>query len=534
MPSKKLAIAISGLVLIYLSAWYAGCVFTYCGFVQPDTCWLLKMGQMIVEARAIPTVDPFSFTRAFYLKPVAPPLVVYQWLSEVTFYLVFLALKYKGLLAFGAVVSVLTFLTIPLRSSIRANAPPIWCFFTSAFLPLCVGQRFQVRPEIFTCFFLSIWLALLQRVRNMERVDDGSTRTRIDWKLTSLLVVVMIVWCNFHTGFVAGIILLAFYACAYWFEDKSKKKQPSSATKTLAASLALSILATLVNPYGIGLWLYIPHLFFSPINAMIGELHPITIESLFHPKYLPLLGLIILCYGGIAFSFLKSNNQATARLDSPLQFMTLLIVQLAVALPFYCSRLVSISALLLFFESANCAGSVRPASASVPSWWDKKLSLLVLEVAVVAIAVGSVIYYAGNEVPIRLPQITRFFVPPIDAMKVFARIYHGGRIFSSAEISDMVDLYIFAKQGIFLDTRYDVYTPEIVDQHKTILLAESGWQKLLDFYKIQWVFLLNDEKLTSLLSQDPAWMTIYSDKQATILVRRPTSTLPRLRLGAQL
>src|SRR5277367_5062338 len=113
MPSKKLAIAISGLVLIYLSAWYAGCVFTYCGFVQPDTCWLLKMGQMIVEARAIPTVDPFSFTRAFYLKPVAPPLVVYQWLSEVTFYLVFLALKYKGLLAFGAVVSVLTFLTIP-------------------------------------------------------------------------------------------------------------------------------------------------------------------------------------------------------------------------------------------------------------------------------------------------------------------------------------------------------------------------------------------------------------------------------------
>jgi hypothetical protein len=520
MPSKKSAIAISGMVLIYLSAWYAGYFFAYVGLVQPDTCWLLKMGQIMVNSHAIPTIDPLSFTWLLSVKPgTTAHLLVYQWLSEVVFYLVYLFLNYKGLLAFGAAVSALTFLSIPLRSSIRANAPSIWCFLTSAFLPMCVGQRFQLRPEIFSCFFLAIWLALLQLVRNIPTTDG--TAGGVNWRLTVSLAFVMMLWCNFHTGFIAGIILLAFYGVAFWLEDASNKRKPSSATKTLAASFGLSTFATLLNPYGLGLWLYLPHLFFSPINAMIGELHPITIANLFEPKYLPLLGLIVLCYGVILFSFLKGKNEQSARFDSPVQLMTLLIVQLAVALPFYCSRLVSVSALILFFESANCAGSARMERPTVLSWLDKKWSWLALELVVIAVSVCSVICYAGNEVPIRLPQVTHFFTPPFEGMKVFARIYHGGRIFSSAEIGDMIDLYIPVRQGNFLDTRYDIYTPEIIEQHRTILLAEPGWQKLLDFYKIEWAFLRNDEKVTSLLSQDPAWLAIYNDKEATIFVRRP-------------
>jgi hypothetical protein len=527
MPSKNSAIIILGLGLIYLLAWYSGCVFTYCGFVQPDTCWLLKMGQIVVEACSIPQSDPFSFTWMLAARSgTVSPFLVYQWLSEVVFYLAYLAGSYKGLLAFGATLSVLTFLSIPLRICLKANAPQIWSFLTVALLSLSVGQRFQVRPEIFSCLFLALLLAMLQTVRQMDGARTGIA-SGINWKQSILQALLMVAWCNFHTGFITGIILLAFYVCAFALEDVGAKRRFSAATKTMFASFGLSLLGTLLNPYGLGLWLYLPHLFFSPINVMITELRPLTMARLFLPKFLPLLGLMIVCYGGLLCSFLRKGNKAISVLDSPVQLMGLLVVQIAAALPFYCTRLLSLSAIMMVFETANCIGSLRAEPVPKSTFWDRKLSWVVLEFAVTAIAACSVFYYAGNVVPIRLPQATHFFVPPVDAMKMFATLYRGGRIFSSAEISDMLDLYISPKKAIFLDTRYDVFNPKIVDQHKTILLAEPGWKELLDFYKIDWVFALKDEKITASLGREPAWMTIYSDQQATIFRRRPLSQFIR-------
>src|SRR5262249_16317035 len=48
-----------------------------------DTWWLIRSGQLIVEQRRIPTVDPFSSTVAGRYWPN------HEWLTEVGFYCLF-------------------------------------------------------------------------------------------------------------------------------------------------------------------------------------------------------------------------------------------------------------------------------------------------------------------------------------------------------------------------------------------------------------------------------------------------------------
>ena len=139
-----------------------------------------------------------------------------------------------------------------------------------------------MRPEIFTAFFLVIFLALLQRQRIKLLIDStASTSSSIDKQSLTAMTLLMVLWCNLHTGFVIGIALLAIYSIAFYIEDHLSKRLPSGATKTVFSGLIACLFASLFNPYGAGLWLYLPHLFFAAINRHIPECNrsPVIIYS---------------------------------------------------------------------------------------------------------------------------------------------------------------------------------------------------------------------------------------------------------------
>ena len=117
-------LTIVGLSLLYFRALRTGGGFATLGFSVSDTCWLLKLGQIIastalygIQMRHV--FHPINGSRgSFY-----PPYVVYQWLSEVTFFLTWQLFQFKGLLIACGCISALTFLCLSLRCCIRANAP---------------------------------------------------------------------------------------------------------------------------------------------------------------------------------------------------------------------------------------------------------------------------------------------------------------------------------------------------------------------------------------------------------------------------
>ena len=99
----------------------------------------------------------------------------------------------------------------------------------------------QFRPQMFTLVCLSALIALLAR--------DNYRRGPTIW----LAVPLMALWANPHGGFVAGIVTLALYSGVAALCDLAAGEGLRRAIRLAPVTLAATA-ATLVNPYGIGMW----------------------------------------------------------------------------------------------------------------------------------------------------------------------------------------------------------------------------------------------------------------------------------------
>jgi len=167
-------VTICAVVLIYFLALRTGAACVFFGYRWPDTCWLLRLGQIISESGAIPKSDPFSFTLPLWARLGSPmPYVVYQWLSEVVFYAGYRWFNPIGLLVAVGIIMVTAFVAIPLRHCIRANAPPLWSLLTVAAVSMSGNIRTVVRPEIFSFLYLAMCLTSLRTLRERMSQDNA-------------------------------------------------------------------------------------------------------------------------------------------------------------------------------------------------------------------------------------------------------------------------------------------------------------------------------------------------------------------------
>ena len=279
-------------------------------FHDPDTCWLLGLGRFICENHAIPKVEPFSYTFA----DLNRPLVLYQWLTECCFYL---AVKFGGLAALLSLISLSTmaaFIVLPLKLFARAKSN--WLAALGIiFVGLSAASfHFLARPEIFSYVFLSVLLFLLSSHRLARRSLAQGVTPPINWRFVGGLFVLMVFWSNCHTGFVSGLVVLLVYLLADIFGRLVFRLKPVC-DQTVVIAFVSGVAASLFNPYGTGLWGYIPSLFFADFNKMIDELHAVSLKS---PEFYPFILLLVI----FAFCFFTrckelSTPSGLAYLSSP-------------------------------------------------------------------------------------------------------------------------------------------------------------------------------------------------------------------------
>jgi hypothetical protein len=313
--------------------------------------------------------------------------------------------------------------------------------------------------------------------------------------------------------------VLAIYAIAFWLDDLLGKRRIRGVTKTLLIGLLVSVITSLFNPYGIGLWLYLPHLYFAPVNEKIKELKPLTIVDLVRSWYFPAVCMVTLCYGAILATIFYDYRTKQTSLKSPARLSSVLLVIIATIIWFTVRRLVTLMSLLMLFETANFIGQRNQTSGWLTSFWRKKASFLVLELVILVLAQRGVLDIAGPVITICIPANTDIFEPPLQAMTFFSNNYKSGRIFSALEISDMLELYTKIRNSIFMDTRLDAFSEKIRSHYETIILAHRGWRELLDWYGIEWVFLVPNTRLGLVLEVDPEWKEVYKDPTAQIFHR---------------
>lgn len=191
-------------------------------FLDPDFGWHIKMGELILT-QGVPAKDPFSYTMSSF------PFVDHEWLTNTIFFLLYQNIGYLGLAIIFSAVSLFSII-IMFGKSKKVS------YFSVPFI-LSAGALFPsvgIRPQAITWLFFSILVTFFFDKKNYK-------------KLRFFLPAFFLIWVNLHGGFAIGIFtLLVFIFLRIWIDKKI-----DSANILI---IGLSLLATLVNPYGIHIW----------------------------------------------------------------------------------------------------------------------------------------------------------------------------------------------------------------------------------------------------------------------------------------
>ena len=191
---------------------------------DPDLWGHLRYGLDALATRSLPSVDPYSFTQDV-------PWVNHEWLSEVC---MAIAYRFSGTIGLSVLKAALVASLFAVVLQAYGRTVPIATALAILLLAIGTGrQTVTLRPQLWTLLNLAVLCRLF---------ISGPRR----WWLAAVPALFM-VWVNLHGGWIVGAALLAVWTTAQmWRPQRSR---------SFAAAVALfSAAATLINPYGWGMW----------------------------------------------------------------------------------------------------------------------------------------------------------------------------------------------------------------------------------------------------------------------------------------
>ena len=196
--------------------------------IDPDTLWQVAVGQWILDHRAVPETDVFSFTMH------GQSWISTQWLAQVLYAKAFAVAGWSGpvVLAAAALAATFALLTKFLSRQLSETHALV---FVAAALALIVPHALA-RPHVLAMPVMVLWVSSLIAAADRRGVPSFGS---LGW---------MALWANLHGGFVFGLMLIAPVALdAVLNADVAHRK--SLALRWVAFGLA-ALLAGCCTPYG--------------------------------------------------------------------------------------------------------------------------------------------------------------------------------------------------------------------------------------------------------------------------------------------
>lgn len=209
---------------------------------DPGTGWHLANGKWIAAERAVPVLDPFL--------SVTHPWVSDQWLSDLVLYGVFSCGSWTLLYAALTVIYLLSYFGVVYFGVAAITGSSIGAGLAT-FSAFKMGQmHFLARPAMFGfLFFAVVCLCVFGPMRRAVR--EGAPFPRALWFGMPLL---FLVWAQAHPSFVLGIVLLGVTALGILLDRTILGRSiPFASMYRVLAMLAVCLVVTALNPYGIAL-----------------------------------------------------------------------------------------------------------------------------------------------------------------------------------------------------------------------------------------------------------------------------------------
>jgi hypothetical protein len=246
-----------------------------------DIAYHLRSGALMLESGAVLDKDRFTFT------VFGEPWLNQQWAASVVFAAVYDSAGWLGLLLLRSALIGTAFGFVYLACRAMEASRSVSSLVTvGAFV--VAATNLALRAQLFGVVFFAGVLAIL------------AWRHRHPW-LLALIPFLMVAWANTHGSFFVGWAAIG----VAFLEDVAARRRLSWA---ILAVGVLSVLATLVTPWGMGTWAYVVELSSNPvIAAIVSEWQAPTLETATGIFFFASVALVValLLYRGRVISWLQ-------------------------------------------------------------------------------------------------------------------------------------------------------------------------------------------------------------------------------------
>lgn len=216
-------------------------------FNDGDVRWHIAAGQWMLDQRALPQADPFSFTFA------GAKWVTFEWLSQLLYGAAHLLAGFAGVAALASLALVALHLIVVDQA--RRHVGPWGTAAAVVLMDLTLIPMMLARPHLLAWPLLALWLAILLRAREADRSPP----------LVAALLIVP--WANLHGSWALGILVAGFIALDHCLDRRWTRP-------VVIGWLKFGLLATagaLLTPNGIDGFLH-------PLNVSKLETLPLIVE----------------------------------------------------------------------------------------------------------------------------------------------------------------------------------------------------------------------------------------------------------------
>ena len=453
-----------------------------------DFWWHLRTGQLILNTRTVPHVDPFSYSRA------GQPWVAHEWLSELMFYAVFHVAGKSTLVCIFAIIITAAFL-LAYRCS-RCN------LYIAGVVTICGAlasvPTWGVRPQVFSLLLTSLFLSLL---------DYSEQKPSLLYWLPPL----MLLWANLHGGFAIGIALVAASLAGSAFESVWR---PTPHAPARVRHLAIALLACLsviaINPNGLALYTY-------PIETLrIRALQHISewrSPDFHHLAFLVFFSLLAATLLSIAFSQRKIRAHE-------------LLLLLGTALAgFHTIRHIPIFVLVAIPILSRHAESLFTNQSWAHSFFVSQRNPSFTLRALNTVTLLFVVTFASLHVyrTIRQQDDIEARTFPSAAVSFLANRHVPTPLFNHYDWGGYLIWRLYPQYRVWVDGRTDLYGDTFLEEFLSVYWAQEGWKQQLENEGIQSAILPPNSPLARSLLASPQWQRIYEDRQAVVLTKRVAS-----------
>jgi hypothetical protein len=461
-------------------------------FAEPDLWIHMLTGETTLRTGHIPRFDTYSYSAA------GAPWHNHEWLSQVALAFFYAHLGVFGLKLLKLICSSVLIIALAIGISATGAAARVQRL-TLILCAVAISTQMQFRPQLFT--FMMIAVVMMALAIEVYRRDATL------WPLIPMFAL----WANFHGGYIVGLGAMGIAAAVMfvqgWIGDASRMQ---SAWRLALVTLGCAA-ATILNPFGVGLWMGVAHSVGDPlIRRVIADWVPLATMMLSNwrssPKELLQYVAPMLMFVGFVAAVALAPDLADAAM--------LAVAAIFIGAAFYAARNVAVGVIAVAIPLARHASLALARAADLedgaPADDNEPAGALL---AICALALALVGGTFSNRLKTWKPM-------PTGALAFMQQHQLHGNLLPQFEWGSYVLWHMGDAFKVYIDPRGElVYTDQQEGDYAKFFYGMDGAEKLLDAYPHDYVLMGVHTRGADLVRNDPRWHLLYSDQTAALFGR---------------